>query len=713
MIVAKPLALAGTLACLALSASAQGSDDCATPQPISGTGLFPFDNTSATTGAQGQTNGVCFSFGTSAVDYDVWFSWTAPASGNVTFATCGLTSVDTKIAVHAGSSCPSGEPLACSEDACNYQSKLDFLAVAGASYLLQLGSYPSAPGGVGNFSLQYTDPAPHCFERTGPDVIAADILSAFNTTPEGSIDAIALGVAACNMGTVKLNWLGGSPDTALVRGNFHRYQVVDGAGRFEQIGLSWLKNGFYPAPTTTHCACTPEPPGVFALGPGCTDTYNATYNANQTYAYPNFEVSAATGLFPVPHANPPWSGTIARRLQLALDDLSPTGFGVRWFAEAMYVAADEAAAGNQDNNASWREMTVSVSGGDATVSVLSSGATSRGSPAIRAWKTVDPVVQVTQLSIPSDGFALVGWRVTQLAGGLWHYEYAVENLNSDRCIGAFSLPVADDVVLTNVGFHDVSYHSGDGPGGVEWSALDWTSTRANGRLTWACESEAQNTSANAIRWGTLYNFRFDANKPPQATLLELGLWMGGNPAAIATAAEGCSPATDNTGIAFCFGDGTLATACPCSPPNTVPNPPAAPGHGCANSQNLSGALLSATGTTAPDALAFNVSVSPNYVSFGLLLKGDASANGGIASADGVRCVDGQLIRFGAHFAGTNGAPQGYWTYPNTVQTNPVSVQTAQVPGQTSYYQLYYRNTAANFCNAATTNWSNGLRVVWP
>jgi hypothetical protein len=164
---------------------------------------------------------------------------------------------------------------------------------------------------------------------------------------------------------------------------------------------------------------------------------------------------------------------------------------------------------------------------------------------------------------------------------------------------------------------------------------------------------------------------------------------------------------------FCSGDGSLPTACPCVAPNTVPNPPAAPGHGCANSQNLNGALLSASGTLSPETLQFTAFVSSNYLSFGLLLKGDANAPGGIASSDGVRCVDGQLIRFGAHFAGTNGAPQGYWTYPNTVQTNPVSVQTAQTPGQTAYYQFFYRNTAPNFCTSATTNWSNGVQVDWP
>jgi hypothetical protein len=163
---------------------------------------------------------------------------------------------------------------------------------------------------------------------------------------------------------------------------------------------------------------------------------------------------------------------------------------------------------------------------------------------------------------------------------------------------------------------------------------------------------------------------------------------------------------------FCFGDGTLPTPCPCVPPNVVPNPPAAPGHGCANSQNLDGALLGATGATSPDNVTITAFVSPVYVGYGILMKGNANAASGIAAADGIRCVDGQLIRFGGHNAGTNGAPQGYWTYPNTVQTNPVSVQTAQPPGQSAYYQLFYRNTLANFCTSATTNWSNGVQVDW-
>ncbi|MFN0244477.1 MAG: carboxypeptidase-like regulatory domain-containing protein [Planctomycetota bacterium] len=162
---------------------------------------------------------------------------------------------------------------------------------------------------------------------------------------------------------------------------------------------------------------------------------------------------------------------------------------------------------------------------------------------------------------------------------------------------------------------------------------------------------------------------------------------------------------------FCYGDGSLATPCPCVSPNTVPNPSGAAGNGCANSFNLAGAKLRAGGTTAPDTLEFTTDVAVGYVGFAFLVKGNAQDTNGIAAADGVRCAAGQLVRFGAHNAGTNGAPIGTWTYPNAVQTTPVSTATAQGAG-TAYYQLFYRNTAPGFCSSGTTNFSNGVQASW-
>lgn len=164
---------------------------------------------------------------------------------------------------------------------------------------------------------------------------------------------------------------------------------------------------------------------------------------------------------------------------------------------------------------------------------------------------------------------------------------------------------------------------------------------------------------------------------------------------------------------FCYGDGTLATPCPCASPNTVPDPAAALGHGCANSFASSGALLSVAGEFSPDTITFSAIVAPGYTGFGFLVKGNAQSMSGLANGDGVRCVDGALVRFGAHNAGSNGAPPGAWIYPNSAQTTSVSSATGQVAGEAAWYQLIYRNAAPGFCSPGTTNWTNGVRFTWP
>ncbi len=184
--------------------------------------------------------------------------------------------------------------------------------------------------------------------------------------------------------------------------------------------------------------------------------------------------------------------------------------------------------------------------------------------------------------------------------------------------------------------------------------------------------------------------------------------FNGSPRAI-----GSFTVASGVGSPFCSGDGTLATPCPCADPDTVPSPPAARGHGCANSFNLDGALLSASGTLQPDTLRIHVAVGGSYVGFGLLVKGSSQDNAGVAHADGIRCVDGQLVRFGGHNAGAHGDVPGLWSYPNAVQTMPISVLTAQVAGTTANYQLLYRNAVVGFCSPGTTNWSNAMSVRWP
>ena len=99
-----------------------GNDSCGAADAISGQGLFAFDNSSATTGSEGQSEASCYVFGTSVIANDVWFAWTADASGVAQISTCSQTTVDTKLAAYAGSACPSdGSAIACNDDACGFQ----------------------------------------------------------------------------------------------------------------------------------------------------------------------------------------------------------------------------------------------------------------------------------------------------------------------------------------------------------------------------------------------------------------------------------------------------------------------------------------------------------------------------------------------------------------------------------------------------------------
>ncbi len=128
---------------------AQGSDTCSTAQAITGTGLFPFNNTAATT--DGVADPACLQSGQNQIDNDVWFSWTATATGAFTLATCGQTTIDSKIAAYDGSCL--GAILGCNDDSCALQSSFDFLATIGNTYLLRVGVYPGATNGSGSISL--------------------------------------------------------------------------------------------------------------------------------------------------------------------------------------------------------------------------------------------------------------------------------------------------------------------------------------------------------------------------------------------------------------------------------------------------------------------------------------------------------------------------------------------------------------------------------
>jgi hypothetical protein len=115
--------------------------------------------------------------------------------------------------------------------------------------------------------------------------------------------------------------------------------------------------------------------------------------------------------------------------------------------------------------------------------------------------------------------------VTVLGGGSFHYEYAIHNLNSDRSARSFMVDFPGAATISNAGSHDVDHHSGE-----PYSTTDWTlDTSVPGVITWATDPFGTDPNANALRWGTMFSFWFDATAGPAGATHTLGLFKPGTP----------------------------------------------------------------------------------------------------------------------------------------------------------------------------------------
>ncbi len=137
-----------------------GADVCANAPFISGFGQFPFDNSNALT--DGMPHALCSKDGGAQIARDLWWRWESPVTGPVTISTCGLTGVDTEIAVYGPQAvCAPGDAflIFCDDQNCGDQTEITFLAIAGQEYLFRIGSFDGfggmnpAVGGPGEFRL--------------------------------------------------------------------------------------------------------------------------------------------------------------------------------------------------------------------------------------------------------------------------------------------------------------------------------------------------------------------------------------------------------------------------------------------------------------------------------------------------------------------------------------------------------------------------------
>jgi hypothetical protein len=236
------------------------------------------------------------------------------------------------------------------------------------------------------------------------------------------------------------------------------------------------------------------------------------------------DVNAHTGYFPYPWEAPEPTSIISKRLQVHDADLEPDlNPGAMYFVEGHYIMADEAAAGTHDNNASYRPATVTETSPNVFFTDVT-GVCQWAQPGIRAWADYEFGVVETDVRVPNEGLLLLAAKSTDLGGGFWHYEYAVQNLNSDRSVGSFSVPIPPGATVQEIGFHDVDYHSGE-----IYALTDWPGSVSDNTVTWSTVPYGTNPNANALRYATLYNFRFDADVEPGTTTVTFGLFKPGFP----------------------------------------------------------------------------------------------------------------------------------------------------------------------------------------
>lgn len=240
---------------------------------------------------------------------------------------------------------------------------------------------------------------------------------------------------------------------------------------------------------------------------------------------------------------------------------------------------------------------------------------------------------------------------------------------------------------------------------VEEAIYDHATISVNGTPVWSNQLNGHTLDTS---WTTqVVDISAVADNNPSVVLqfelqsdggLELGGWQIDDvQLGQLVAAPACGALTN-----FCSGDGSLQTPCPCGNRG-------ASGRGCANSVNAQGARLLATGNPSPDTLVLTASGMPNVASVSaIFLQGDAITPAGIVFGDGLRCIDGTLVRLGSKPFATGTA-----IYPEAGDAS-VSVRGGVTPGSgvSRSYQTFYRNAATAFCPPATFNVTSAVRVIW-
>ncbi len=330
--------------------------------------------------------------------------------------------------------------------------------------------------------------------------------------PNG-VNGLSMSTTICNVGTADADWLA-PMDTRHPMIVMSVYRVHE--GRFEQIGVSGVKHGFFA--TNQACASCDHPGTSQRLGPGCSDTYSVSNNGDRTWLAPRSEVQAFKGTWEclgsyfadgrpdcIRRNFGDGLDPVQNRIVVRDEDLAAASEA--YFYEAYYIAYQDDL---RDNNITYRAMTPTWNSGTQQWRFNDQSSIRQG-PAIFAWG------QRQQIAEPRvAGDIILAVQTTDLGAGQHRYDYALYNFDQSPGTESLSIPVESGITVSSSGFRDVD----DNP------SNDWEVRREVGRLRWVSKPKP---NQNPLGYATCFNFWFEADASPKETRASIGLHQSTKP----------------------------------------------------------------------------------------------------------------------------------------------------------------------------------------
>jgi len=341
-----------------------------------------------------------------------------------------------------------------------------------------------------------------------------DIEEVLQTLREaGTKVAITPSASLTNVGEADIEWYGpfSGQHPYLV---WTLYRVTD--DEITQLGLSAVKHSYLSI--NSDCPCNPGQ----VLWVGCSDTYNVATNENQYYLGPREEIETHTGLWeecgsffdgdPVdcqrddPGYQSPWD------FRLVIEESDLQVAGAEYHFEAFYVVKDDL---NIFNTMAHMEVDPHLQVETwlfPAVGPLVLGST------VDVWvdPSAPPSGAANHTLDTGEGHVQLAVKTEDLGGGVYRYTYALMNHDFDRQVTAFEVPLSPDGTVQTAGFTAVG-----GWEGSEWMAA----VTPEGTLRW----EASDPN-DALDWGTLFSFLFEADMAPVDSQAQLTALEAGEPA---------------------------------------------------------------------------------------------------------------------------------------------------------------------------------------